>query len=74
MAAHSYESALQMASSLSRDEQLRLIQELAVQAGQGADSEPEHSIMELRGLGKEIWEEIDAQEYVNQERASWNGQ
>jgi hypothetical protein len=32
-----------------------------------------HSIMELRGLGKEIWEGIDAQEYVNQERASWNG-
>jgi hypothetical protein len=29
--------------------------------------------MELCGLGKEIWEGIDAQEYVNNERASWNG-
>jgi hypothetical protein len=27
----------------------------------------------LCGLGKEIWEGIDAQEYVNSERASWNG-
>lgn len=35
--------------------------------------QPRRSIMELRGLGKEIWEGIDAQEYVNQERASWNG-
>jgi hypothetical protein len=25
----------------------------------------------LRGLGKEIWEGIDATEYVRQERVSW---
>jgi hypothetical protein len=30
-------------------------------------------MMELEGLGKEIWQGLDAQEYVNQERASWNG-
>jgi hypothetical protein len=29
------------------------------------------SITELRGLGKEIWQAQDAQEYVNQERDSW---
>jgi len=62
-----------MAESLSREEQLRLIQELTNHAGEDINSEPEHSILELRGLGKEIWEGIDAQEYVNQERASWDG-
>ncbi len=31
-----------------------------------------HSIMELEGLGAEIWQGIDAQEYVRQERASWD--
>ena len=31
-----------------------------------------HSIMELEGLGAEIWNGIDAQEYVRQERASWD--
>jgi hypothetical protein len=36
-------------------------------------SNPKRSILELRGLGKEIWGNIDAQEYVNQERDSWNG-
>ena len=30
-------------------------------------------IMRLRGLGKEIWAGIDAQDYVNRERASWGG-
>ena len=31
------------------------------------------SILELQGLGKEIWQGIDAQEYVDRERASWSG-
>ncbi len=30
------------------------------------------SITELRGLGKEIWEGIDAKEYVNQLRDEWS--
>jgi hypothetical protein len=29
------------------------------------------SLLELRGLGKEIWEGIDPGEYVKQERDSW---
>jgi hypothetical protein len=32
-----------------------------------------HDVTELRGLGKEIWAGIDAQEYVNRERDSWDG-
>ena len=31
-----------------------------------------HSIMELHGLGKELWEGIDAQEYVNRVRNEWD--
>ena len=34
---------------------------------------PKHSILELRGLGKQIWEGIDAQEYVDRERDAWVG-
>jgi hypothetical protein len=73
VAAISYESALSMAELLSPEEQLRLIEELKARASEGAAPKPKHSIMELCGLGKEIWEGIDAQEYVNNERASWNG-
>lgn len=36
-------------------------------------SEPEPlSILELRGLGKELWAGIDAAAYVNAERDSWD--
>jgi len=30
-----------------------------------------HSILELRGLGKEIWQGIDAQAYVDELRREW---
>jgi len=29
------------------------------------------SLLELRGLGREIWEGVDPAEYVKQERDSW---
>jgi len=29
------------------------------------------NIYDLKGVGKEVWNNIDAQEYVNSERASW---
>ncbi len=71
MAAYTFEKALQIAESLSPEDQRRLLEELSARAVKDAPSGPQHSIMELRGLGKEIWRGIDAQEYVNRERASW---
>ena len=34
--------------------------------------ESTHKVTELAGLGKEIWQNEDAQSYVNKERSSWN--
>ncbi|MGH9361498.1 MAG: FitA-like ribbon-helix-helix domain-containing protein [Thermoanaerobaculia bacterium] len=31
-----------------------------------------HSILELEGLGREIWEGVDAAAYIEEERASWD--
>lgn len=36
-------------------------------------SHKQHSIRELRGLGKEIWAGIDAQTYIREERDSRDG-
>lgn len=30
-----------------------------------------HRITEIRGVGKELWKGIDAQNYVDSERSSW---
>ena len=70
-----YQELLQQAKSLTPEEQLKLVEDLSILIRQQfkMTSNPKRSILELRGLGKEIWGNIDAQEYVNQERDSWNG-
>ena len=35
-------------------------------------TKPLHSILELQGLGKEIWERIDVDQYLEDERNSWD--
>ena len=70
-----YQKLLQQAKSLTPEEQLKLVEDLSILIRQQVKMtpKPKRSILELRGLGKEIWVNIDAQEYVNQERDSWNG-
>ncbi len=43
---------------------------LAERSGSGT-AEPKHSILELHGLGKDLWQGIDAQEYVDRLRDEW---
>ena len=71
--AASYEEVLRSAESLSRMEQLRLLSELAEYLSSQPAPETGTSILELQGLGKEVWQDMDAQEYVDRERASWDG-
>jgi hypothetical protein len=59
--------------NLTPDEQFRLLEELIMMVRRRVFVKSRRSIMELEGLGKEIWNGLDAQEYVDQERASWNG-
>jgi hypothetical protein len=70
-----YHEVRRLAENLTPDEQMRLIEDLSKSIRQRVTltPKPKRSILELRGLGKEIWNGIDAQEYVNQERDSWNG-
>jgi hypothetical protein len=62
------EEIIAAAAQLPENDRLRLVQALSAR---GADLR--RSITELRGLGKEIWRQQDAQEYVDQERDSWAG-
>jgi hypothetical protein len=68
-----YQSILQNVERLSREEQLQLMADLSHYLRDHEGPEARTSILELEGLGKEIWRGIDAQEYVDRERASWNG-
>lgn len=59
---------------LSKEDQLELLAEMAIGlANLEAHSEKprKRSLMELEGLGAEIWEGIDPDEYVNELRNEW---
>lgn len=72
--AATYDSVLRSVEELPAPDQLRLLSELADRIRKRVEVPEERvSILELEGLGKEIWEGIDAQEYVNRERDSWDG-
>ncbi len=68
-----YNDLLEHVSHLSRQEKVDLLVELANLVREDSRKGGKRSIMELEGLGKEIWAGIDAQEYINQERDSWDG-
>ncbi len=70
-----YDQLLAQASRLPPTDQLRLLEELASLVRQHMmymTPEPPSGTA-LRGLGKDLWQGIDAQEYVDRERASWDG-
>ncbi len=68
-----YDDVLSRVQRLAPSDQFRLLEELASLARRRVMAQAQRSILELRGLGKEIWQGVDVQEYVEQERASWNG-
>jgi hypothetical protein len=52
-------------------EKLRLIAKVSNDLANDETEKKKRSIMELHGLGKEIWKGIDAQEYLNELRDEW---
>jgi hypothetical protein len=60
------EELIEAAKKLASDDRERLVRILTQQNTGGRQR-----ITRLRGLGKEIWKGVDAQEYLNSERDSW---
>jgi hypothetical protein len=46
---------------------MRLVDSLTI-----PEPEKTHSLDELRGLGAEIWQGVDVEEYINQMRDAWD--
>jgi hypothetical protein len=70
MATDDFREILDLAKQLPLADQKKLAAEL--QQGIAGDSGKRHSILKLRGLGKEIWAGIDAQDYVREDCEAWS--
>ena len=68
-----YDQAKRSVQALGPADQLRLIADIVGRLSGGPDLHPRRSLLELQGLGKGIWQGLDVDEYLRQERSSWNG-
>ncbi|HOT91166.1 MAG TPA: hypothetical protein PLJ78_17720 [Anaerolineae bacterium] len=68
-----YNQILNLTKGLGREEQLQLLEALTQWLRHTPKTQTSHSILELRGLGKDIWQNMDVDAYINQERDSWDG-
>jgi len=69
----SYSDYVRGINSLNIDEQLTLLEIISTRLKKTIGKRrKKNSIMELEGLGANIWKSIDAQDYVHKERESWN--
>ena len=66
-----YERYIKALSADERLELLALVAQGLVDQGSHVTEQATHSILELHGLVKEIWEGIDAQDYVHRLRDEW---
>ena len=55
-----------------RRERRSVAQEVTTILRAALEQPPPMSILELRGLGKELWTDIDAGAHVDEERGSWD--
>ncbi|MBN2374285.1 hypothetical protein JXL19_10915 [bacterium] len=58
-------------SKLSNNDKIVLLSRLMIEISRNFEKDQKNDFYNIKGVGKEIWEGIDAQEYVNKERASW---
>ena len=66
-----YDELLGQIRYLSLEEQARLLEELAILVHARIKAWPKRSVLEFEGIGKEAWEGIDVEQYINEERNSW---
>ena len=67
-----YEAVANRARHLALAERLQLIQELlATISTELTVPAAKRSILELQGIGRDMWRAIDADEYISSERSSW---
>ena len=55
-----------------RRERRSMAQQLTQILSDALEPPPKRSIMELEGLGKELWQGVDAAEHIRREREEWD--
>ena len=68
-----YDQVMSEIKTLKLSDQLRLLEEMATMIRKKTNQTRQRSILELKGKGKDIWNGLNVQKYIDKERSSWNG-
>lgn len=71
MASLALDKIRQEVATMEYDDKVALLQVLANELARSKPVEPVYTLLDLDGLGKKSWENIDPDEYVNQLRNEW---
>ncbi len=72
MSGYTYDEVLSRIQLLAPDDQLKLLEDLAVIVRHNVTMRPKHNVMEFSGFAKELWEGLDVEKYIDEERNSWD--
>jgi len=68
-----YSDVIATLPTLAPDEQLNVLEVLLTLLKKAMQpTSKRHTLLELEGLGSAIWSKVDTNEYIRQERNSWN--
>jgi hypothetical protein len=68
------DQVLNQVQHLTPDDQLRLVEDLVANIRrQSTALHKKHNVMEFRGIAKKLWEGVDVEKFIDEERNSWDG-
>jgi len=68
-----YDDVVAALPTLEKEEQINLLEALySVLKKSVMQRKREHRLLELEGLGAEIWSRLDVEKYISRERDSWS--
>jgi hypothetical protein len=70
MSSDAYRQILGQVEQLSLGEQLDLIADI-LKIVRRHTVKPQHRVTEFRGIGKDLWKDVDVEKYIQEERESW---
>lgn len=71
MSANTYLQVQKLLPDLTREERKQLLEELKRMVDND-QKRPRHKITEFEGVAQDFWKDIDVEEYIRQERDSWD--
>ncbi len=71
MSVSEYNEILERVTHLDTQARIRLLADLAILLRDGDSTRKLHDITEFQGIAKGVWDDVDVQDYIKQERDSW---